>query len=99
MAASASERSTSQAAADDRPVTAPAPLVERDLGRWKEFLRAQEALCAEHGFLAAVLTIGVDREADMARTIEVLSSRLRSTDRAGVLAAMPRVEHDGWPAG
>ena len=49
MAASASERSTSKAAADDRRVTAPAPLVERDLGRWKDFLREQEALCAQHG--------------------------------------------------
>jgi hypothetical protein len=87
MAASASDRSTSQATADDRPVNAPAPLIEDDLGRWKEFLREQEALCSQHGFPAAVMTIGLDRDADLAKTVDALSNLLRSTDRAGILCA------------
>ena len=91
MAASASDRATAQTAADghgspgDRAVTASAPLVEADLGRWKDFLRKQEALCAEHGFPAAVLTIGVDDAAEMPKTLDALTGLLRSTDRAGIL--------------
>lgn len=74
MGASASERATAQS-----------PVVETDLGRWKGFVREQEELCATHGFLAAVLTIGLDREEDLQPTNKALSSLLRSTDRAGVL--------------
>jgi hypothetical protein len=71
--------------------TAPAPApggagpVERDLGAWKTFLRKQERLCEEHRFPAAMLSIGVDRPADLEAAIDVLGTVLRSTDRAGLL--------------
>jgi hypothetical protein len=79
-------------AASDRPPTrsqvatpaAPAA-VERELARWKDFLRAQERICAEHRFPAAMLTVGVDDPADLDATVTVLTRVLRSTDRAGVL--------------
>jgi hypothetical protein len=85
MAASASDRAAAQTATDGARVTAPSPLVEDDLSRWKEFLREQEALCAEHGFPAAVLTIGLDDTSAMPQTLDALGKLLRSTDRAGIL--------------
>lgn len=61
------------------------PLVETQLTQWREFLREQERLCTEHGFRAAMVTIGLDSPEGLERTIELLPSVLRSTDRAGVL--------------
>jgi hypothetical protein len=60
-------------------------LVERDLSRWKVFLKDQERLCVEHRFPAAMVTIGVATAADLEPAIVALSAVLRSTDRAGVL--------------
>lgn len=66
-------------------VTDAVPLVEPELTRWREFLREQERLCVEHGFRAAMVTIGLDSPDDLQRTVEQLPGVLRSTDRAGVL--------------
>jgi hypothetical protein len=87
MAASARDHAADRAATSSagRPVTAPSPVVESDLGRWKEFLREQEALCSQHGFPAAVLTVGLERDEDLPAATEALGGLLRSTDRAGVL--------------
>jgi hypothetical protein len=78
---------TSESTPTGRPVvtTTGAPVVERSLTAWKEFLKEQERLCAEHRFPAAMLTIGVRRTEDLEPTITALGAVLRSTDRAGVL--------------
>jgi hypothetical protein len=79
---------TSESSSTETPIVVSAPgspVVERSLTAWKEFLKEQERLCAEHRFPAAVLTIGVDRSDDLERTITTLAAVLRSTDRAGVL--------------
>lgn len=79
---------TSESSPTGTPVvTSPpgTPAVERDLSAWKEFLKEQERLCAEHRFPAAMLSIRVDRADDLEPTISALGAVLRSTDRAGVL--------------
>jgi hypothetical protein len=77
--------STSDGPTVDRTGTTPSPRVERELSRWKDFLRDQERLCDEHRFAAAMLTIGLDDERAVGPTLDVLAKTLRSTDRAGIL--------------
>jgi hypothetical protein len=86
MAASTSDGPALDGAAvgSSRP-TAPAARVERALASWKDFLREQDRICAEHRFSAAMLTIGLDGDRDLEPTIDALGGVLRSTDRAGVL--------------
>ncbi|HEV8295659.1 MAG TPA: hypothetical protein VGQ20_00130 [Acidimicrobiales bacterium] len=77
--------------APDDKVTVPgtdaaaAPIVERDLACWKEYLREQERLCHAHHFVAALVTVGVDAASQLDPSIEILVPMLRSTDRMGVL--------------
>lgn len=61
------------------------PAAITELTRWREFLTEQDALCAEHGFGAAVVTIGLDDAAHQQRAIEVVAGASRPTDRTGVL--------------
>ncbi|HEX7097487.1 MAG TPA: hypothetical protein VF183_16505 [Acidimicrobiales bacterium] len=76
---------TTTVATEADGIVVSAPLVERELARWKSFLEEQERLCTEHGFRAAMVTIGVDSADDLPRAIAAVGSVLRSTDRAGVL--------------
>jgi hypothetical protein len=77
-------RATAGSGAMHSPVP---PAVERDLGAWRQFVREQERLCAEHRFPAALVTIGLDQATDLDAAIDALTPALRSTDHVGVLCA------------
>ena len=59
--------------------------VERDLGKWKQFLGAEDRRCEEHHLAAALVTIGLHDERALDSLISALQGVLRPTDRIGVL--------------
>jgi hypothetical protein len=74
---------SSRSAQQTEPVSASVAFT--DLARWREFLTAQEGLCVEHGFGAAMVTIGIDDDGQRQQAIEVVAATARPTDRTGVL--------------
>lgn len=85
MPASTPDSSAADVETGAAAAVASVPLVETRLDQWKRFVTEQERLCTEHGFRAAMITIGLDRPDDLPRAIEQVRAVLRSTDRAGVL--------------
>lgn len=61
--------------------------VERDLGAWRTFLREEDRRCQELRIPAALVTIGLVREADTEAALRVLTDVLGPTDRIGLLCA------------
>lgn len=66
------------------PAAVDAP-VERDLDRWKAFLRDEDRRCQELHLGAALVTIGLVSDRDGDAAIAAVLGALRPTDRVGVL--------------
>lgn len=62
-----------------------ATMLERDLGRWKTFLRDEDRRCEELRMGAALVTIGLVDAARSDAAIAALVGVLRRTDRVAVL--------------
>jgi len=59
--------------------------VERDLDRWKAFLRDEDRRCEELHLGAALVTVGLVHGREANAAIRALLGALRPTDRVGVL--------------